>query len=129
MRTKFLMSVFFFLWEDKLFSHPSLLFSESEVSSIRKNLSQSPPLSKNSDNLNLLAIVYFDENHWCVWVNHKIIRPENSHDIDGFRLEKVTPHEATFSWLPSESLTPKKFTLYPHQTYIAKEQRIVGLAK
>jgi hypothetical protein len=118
MRTKSLWGILFSLWGDVLFAHPSLFFTEEDIKAIRdKARGEKDDCLK----LHLSALIYMDKNHWCLWVNHKIIRPETRGDIDGFYLESVMPHKVTFSWTPPESLTPKTFTLYPSQTYSAKK--------
>jgi hypothetical protein len=122
MKTKGFLSVFLFLWGNELFAYTSLFFTEEDIKSIRENQLDEQP---HSLNLHLSALIYMDQNHWTMWANHKIIRPETHGDIDGFHLQRVTPHEATFSWIPAESLIPKTFTLRPSQTYVGKEQKVI----
>ena len=126
MKTKALLSVFFPLWGNELLAYPSLFFTDEEIKAIHeKQLDEKP----HSLMLHLSALIYMDENNWCLWVNQKLIHPETCRDIDGFHLLSVMPHEVTFSWVPQDGTTPKTFTLRPSQTYITKDQNIVDAEK
>lgn len=106
MRISFLS--FLFLWGsgEPLFAHPSLFFTQEEIQSLNN---QGNELKK----LNLSAIVYIDKNHWSLWINNKVIRPENRHDLSGVKIEEVTPFEVKFSKTDSS----ESFILKPYQTY------------
>ncbi|OJW51045.1 MAG: hypothetical protein BGO67_11985 [Alphaproteobacteria bacterium 41-28] len=126
MKAKAFISVILSVWGNELFAYPSLFFTEEDIKSIREDQLDEQP---HSLNLHLSALLYIDQNHWSMWINHKIIRPETCHDIDGFHLEGVTAYGATFSRISSESLIPRTFTLRPFQTYIAREQKVVDEIK
>lgn len=106
---------FFVLMPSDLFAISSLLFTDEEVSFIEENFSQlkTDPLEVPYEKLSLTAIVYFDDGHWSLWVNDKMIGPETQDHLDPFYVEKVTPDEVTFSWKASPS---KIFSLRPPQT-------------
>lgn len=126
MKTKVLLSFIFAFWFNELFAYPSLFYTDQDMEAIHeKGLDE----KTRSQRLYLSALIYLDQNHWCLWVNHKIMRPETSHSIDGFHLERVMPHEVTFSWIPQDSTMPNTFTLRPSQTYVANEQKIVAGGK
>ncbi len=109
-----------------LCEYPSLLSTEQEITSICKNrFEKKQECSREFGKLHLKALVYFDKDHWTLWINNKIIRPENSHAIKGFCLENITFRNATFSWVVPPSLIPKKFTLNPGQTYDLNEHKII----
>lgn len=103
-------------------AYPSLFFTQDEMSLIQENRT-----FEDSGKLLLLAIVYCDRHHWSLWINHKIIRPENSSEIEGFQIEEVKPFEVTFSWYPQDSKLKKTFTLRPHQAFIRREQKIIDV--
>lgn len=106
------------IWGSELIAYPSLFFTDEDIKAIQEGESDK---TSHRLKLHLSALVYRDQNHWSLWVNHKIIRPETHRNIDGFHLERVRPHEVTFSWISRDSTTPKTFTLRPPQTYVAKE--------
>ena len=110
--------LFLFLTETPLLAHLSLLLTEKEVNLIHESLpSHDPHPSSDPGKLHLSAMIYIDEDHWSLWVNDKIIRPETRDNIEGFHLEKVTHEGATFSWTPPNGTVPVTFTLIPPQTY------------
>ena len=122
MKSKIFFSVLISLKGNILSAHPSLFFTKEEVNHIRECFSSKENSNlRDSGRLSLSALMYFDEGHWSLWVNDKIINPENSHEIKDFHLEKVTPREVEFSWTPPDSSTPIKFTLHPYQTYMARK--------
>ncbi|HUX79398.1 MAG TPA: hypothetical protein VMW10_06615 [Alphaproteobacteria bacterium] len=118
MQIKLLTSVYLSICGNELIAFPSLFFTDEDIKAIRESKRDK---TAHSLKLHLSALVYRDQNHWSLWVNHKIIRPETHRDIDGFHLERVMPHEVTFSWIARDSTTPIIFTLRPSQTYVTKE--------
>ncbi len=118
MKTKALACVFLFAWGNALLAYPSLFFTDEEIKCIHE---EGKDKKAHNLKLHLSALIYRDENHWSLWVNHKIMCSEMHGGIDGFHLERVKPHEVTFSWIPSDSLIPKTFKLRPSQTNVAKE--------
>jgi hypothetical protein len=106
---------FFVLMPISLLANPSLLFTDEEVSYIRENyLNQKTDVQEDSsEKLSLTAIVYFDENHWALWVNNKVIEPESRDQLELVYVEKVSPDEVIFSW---KALPSKTFSLSPPQT-------------
>jgi len=117
MKTRILLSLSVaFVWKIELYAYPSLLLTQEEISSIQ----ESQTCFKDSKRLFLQAIVYFDKDHWCLWINHKIIRPENRDELEDFHIESVEPFEVTFSWFPIDSKEQERFTLRPGQTFFSK---------
>ncbi len=132
MKNRILFALLIILKGSSLFAYPSLFFTEDETSSILENLHESNTLERAFENfgkLYLSAIVYFDEDHWSLWVNNLILRPDTPQDIESFHLEAVTPKSVKFSWRPSDGSPSKTFTLHPHQTYIAKNEMIIDGVK
>ena len=117
MKSKILLSMFISLKGNILSAHPSLFFTNDEIGHIRKCLAGKEVLG-NMSQLFLSGIVFLDEEHWSLWVNNKIIRPENRHEIEGFYLEQVRPKGVKFSWIPSGTSNQILFTLHPYQTYV-----------
>ena len=110
MRVRLLSFLFILSRSEALLAHPSLFFTQEEIDSLRGQ--EDNALEK----LNLSAIVYLDKDHWSLWINHKIIRPENRHDLSGFKIEDVTPFEVKFSSTDPLISPPSFFTLRPHQS-------------
>ncbi len=126
MKIEILLIFCILLSQIKLYAYPSLLLTEEEISCIRKNIRDRDfSTLKDIEKLKLSAMIYCDEDHWCLWVNNKVLRSGDIHKIEKFHLVKVDPDEATFTWISRQSLTQKTFTLRPHQTYIANKQKIV----
>lgn len=119
MRNRIRLSGFFVLMPTSLLATSSLLFTDEEVSYIRENYSnQKTDIQEEpSEKLSLTAIVYFDEKHWALWVNNKIIEPETRDQLDLVYVEKVNPDEVIFSW---KSFPSKIFSLHPPETIILK---------
>ncbi|MBY0293617.1 MAG: hypothetical protein K2W92_10080 [Alphaproteobacteria bacterium] len=122
MKNKIFLILFLLLKGNPLYSYPSLFFSDEEIFYIRENLQDE---EQSINPLYLLAIIYLDSSHWSLWVNHKIIRPETEHVIEGYHLEEVTSSTATFSWTPANTLTPLFFTLHANQTYLSKKRKVI----
>lgn len=105
MRIRFISLLFLWGSGEPLFAHPSLFFTQEEIDS----------LSGQEDGfktLHLSAIVYLDKDHWSLWINDKVIRPQNKHALSGFKIEEVTPFEVKFSKTDSS----ESFILKPYQT-------------
>ena len=96
----------------------SLFFSESEMALIKENLTN-PPVDRQS--LSLTSLIYYDDNHWSLWLNNKLFRPENVDELDDYELEKITPGGAHFFC----HLNQKSFLLHPHQVYMPFEEKIL----
>lgn len=120
MSIRIMLSGFFVLMPTNLLANPSLLFTDEEVSNIRENYSnqKTDVQEDSSEKLFLTAIVYFDENHWALWVNNKVIKPETRDQLGLVYVEKVSPDEVTFSLASSPST---RFSLYPPQMVILKK--------
>ena len=117
-----------FLSPRPLGSYPSLLLTEHEIHLIHQHLSPENNLhnkDSNSSDFSLSGIVYVDATHWSLWLNKRMIRPDNLHQIKGVNIEKVTPLMVKFSWFPPHSTLPILFTLRPNQIYLGKENRVV----
>ena len=113
-----------------LYAYDSLFFTEKERKTIQENLGDGPPpLLKEGNSFYLKAIVYMNEEIWSLWINQEIICPKTVHKMEKFRLEKVTPYDVTFSWMPPKSTRRKTFTLRPYQTYDLQEQKVVDRSK
>ena len=91
--------------------YPSLFFKDEEIVHFYKN--QKVPYSQND--LTLLAILYYDANHWTLWINDKIIRPDNIQELEGFHIKKVFPHKVELSKLSEEGEHLETITLRPYQ--------------
>ncbi len=117
---------FLLLKENPICAYESLFFTETEKDIIHENLleSKTHPF-KDREKFQLEALIYISEKIWSLWINNEIICPENVYKIKGYRIKKVTPWNVTFSWIPSNSSTPKTFTLCPYQAYDSKEQKII----
>jgi len=120
--------IIFFFSPYPLGSYPSLLLTEHEIRLIHQHLSLENNLQHNDSNpsnFSLSGIIYVDEHHWSLWLNKRMIRPDNLDQIKGVRIEKVTPLLVKFSWVPPRSTIPTPFTLRPNQTYLGKENRVM----
>lgn len=118
----------FFLFMPSLWAHTSLFFTQREVRLICQNLL---PVNKSKRDtscpaLYLSAIVYIDATHWAIWLNNRMIRSDDPHQINGFYIERVTPIEVKFSCDESPSSIPKTFTLRPHQVFYGKENEFIS---
>lgn len=111
---------FVVLMPTSLLANSSLFFTDEEVRYIRENYSnQKPDIQEElSEKLSLTAIAYFDENHWVLWVNNKVIEPETRDQLGLVYVEKVSPDEVMFSW---KSLPSKIFSLHPPETIILQK--------
>jgi hypothetical protein len=94
------LSSFLFLLSSSeiLLAHPSLFFTQEEIDSLSTQ-------DNEPEKLNLSAIVYLDKDHWSLWINDKVIRPENRDELPGFTIEEVTPFEVRLSSPSSSALT------------------------
>ncbi len=90
--------------------HSSLFFQEEEIAHIHEDKRDALKFGE----IKLFAILYTDDQHWSLWINDKMIHPENMHDLMGVRIKKVTPDEVTFSYISSKNAGVKTFTLRPH---------------
>lgn len=107
-----------FLWVLALFknvcafgaahTYPSLFFKDEEVARLHESNQET------CGALSLSAILYYDESHWSLWINDKIICPENAQEMEGFHIKKVSPHEVEFSHLSTEGEILETFTLRPY---------------
>jgi hypothetical protein len=79
--------LFVFFQISSLMAYPSLFFRADGPSSLAPTL----------ENLVLSGLIYVDGDHWCLWVNDKIIDPEHPHELGKYHLEKVTSQYADFS--------------------------------
>lgn len=115
-----MLSGFFVLMRTNLLAIHSLLFIDEEVKYIREIYSNQKTnvQEDSSEKLSLTAIVYFDENHWALWVNNKIIEPKTRDQFDHVYIEKVRSDEVIFSW---KSLHSKTISLHPPQTIILQK--------
>lgn len=129
MKNKLLLALCIVLTSTVSFADLSLLLTEEEISLIHQNLSTTgDKTTANLKNIRLVSIIYLDEFHWSLWVNDSLMRAETVHDVEGFHVEKVTPHGAKFSWTHPGTSFPIMFTLQPNQTYIAKKQMKIMVA-
>ena len=102
-----LLSFLFIICSGKaLQAHSSLFFTQEEIDFL--DIQSDAP-----EKLNLSAIVYLDKEHWSLWINDKVIRPTNLHDLSGFTVEEVTPFEIKVSPVSPET---SSFTLRPYET-------------
>jgi len=90
-------------------TYPSLFFDDEEIARLHESN------QATCGTLSLSAILYYDENHWCLWINDKVIRPENVEELMEFRIEKVSPDEVEFSQRSAEGEISETFILRPHQ--------------
>lgn len=88
----------------------SLFFKEEEISHIQEDKHD----VLRCEEIKLFAILYTNDQHWSLWINDKVIRPENRHDLGEVCIKKVTPDEVTFSYTSSKDADVKTFTLRPH---------------
>jgi hypothetical protein len=124
--------ILFFLLIPAFSAHSSLFFTKKEIQIIKKNILSQHKLNKMDKNLEYLylsSIIYVDEAHWTLWLNHQIIHSCDPQHIHGFQIEKVTPLMAEFSWIPPQSADPVKFTLHSHQMFLGKENRTIQIFK
>ena len=98
----------------------SLFFSENEIALIKENLVDSKAYSQN---LSLTSLIYYDDNHWSLWLNKKLFHPENIHELENYELKKVTPTGAHFSC----RLNQKTFSLHLYQVYAPLEEKIFDM--
>lgn len=90
-----------------LHAHSSLFFTQDEINTIHK-------ISPLKQNLHLSSLLYIDDMHWAVWINGECIRPENRHDLENFKIEKVIASNVTIKCDNSS----KTLTLRPNETVI-----------
>lgn len=111
---------------------PSLFFTETETNFIKNKFLFQKKLEKaeiiKPENLYLSAILYVDEAHWTLWVNHQVVHASDTHPIPGYRIEKVTPLSVVFSHTSPPS-RPKLFTLRAHDMYLSTENKIIKINK
>jgi len=105
-----------------LYAYPSLLFTETEREHIEQRKLKS---LEQFENLYLASILYADENHWSLWLNHQIIHATDSRKMKEFYIKKVTAYSVDFAWLPPHSVSPIYFTLYPNKMYLKRERRVI----
>jgi hypothetical protein len=98
-------------------SYPSLFFNDEEMVYFYKN--KKVPCSQND--LILLGILYYDKSSWSLWINDKIIHPDNVQELEGFHIEKVAPDEVEFSRLSDEGKEGENFTLQPYRGHSRKK--------
>lgn len=98
----------------------SLFFSENEVKLIKEGLVNT---KTQSQNLSLTSLIYYDDNHWSLWLNKKLFHPENIHELEGYELKKVTSTGAHFFC----RLNHKTFSLHLHQVYVPFEEKIFDM--
>lgn len=109
---------------------PSLFFTEKEIHLIKQKFlfqNEVEKIDKKLENIYLSAIIYVDESHWTLWANQQAVHALNPHPIDGYNIEKVTPHAAVFSYIPSNSTASKKFTLPLHHMFLSAENKIIKI--
>jgi hypothetical protein len=116
--------VLLFLFAPTLLAQPSLFFTENEIKLIHQNMAFTHKLDKSYD-LYLSSIVYVDEAHWTLWLNNQIIHATDPQQLEHFQIKRVTAFQVEFSWLPSHSTIPLRFTLRPHQIYRGRENRVI----
>lgn len=92
-------------------SYPSLFFKDEEIVHFYKN--KKAPCSQND--LTLLAILYYDNNHWTLWINDKVIRPDNIQELGGVHIKKVSADEVELSKLSEKGEHLETVTLQPYQ--------------
>lgn len=90
-------------------TYPSLFFKDEEIARLHESNQET------CEALSLSSILYYDESHWCLWINDKIIRPENAEELMEFQIEKVSPDEVEFSQRSAEGKISEIFTLRPYQ--------------
>ncbi len=88
--------------------YPSLFFKDDEIARLHESNQET------CGALSLSAILYYDENHWSAWINDKIIRPDNTQDLEGFHIEKISPDEVEFSQRSAEGEILETFSLRPY---------------
>lgn len=91
-------------------SYSSLFFKDEEIAHFYKN--EKAPYSQND--LTLLAILYYDATHWALWINDKVIRPDNVQELEGFHIEKVSLQEVTLTHPSPEGKELETLTLRPY---------------
>ena len=109
---------------------PSLFFTETEINLIKNKFLFQNKLEKieiTPENLYSSAILYVDNTHWTLWLNHQMVHASDPHPISGYHIEKVTPLAAVFSYLPSQPSPPKKFTLPVHHIFLGTENKIIKI--
>ncbi|MBA3813087.1 MAG: hypothetical protein H0X26_01125 [Alphaproteobacteria bacterium] len=115
-----------------LWAHPSLFFTEKDVSLINQSFflkRQVIKTDKEKENLYLSALVYVNETHWTLWLNNRMIHSTDPHTIQGFHIEKVTPLEAVFSWHSPQSKAPLRFALRSHEMFLGNEKKVIQIWK
>jgi len=110
MKNKALAISLFLITECALQARPSLFFTQKEVSHLREGYQG----LKRRD-LFLSAILYCDKSNWSLWINGEVIRSENAHELEGFRIARVTPYQVEFF-----SEKGKSFILRPFQRWDLK---------
>lgn len=73
------------------------------------------------DILFLSAILYFQPNHWTVWINDKIYTPENDED-EFLKLINVTQHSVE---IELKDFTKKPSKMRANQSLITNGKRII----
>jgi hypothetical protein len=110
--------IFFFLIHS-LWASPSLFFTKDEINLIH---SVNKRTTEISETLHLSAIIYLNQDHWSLWLNNKLIRPQQPLNIKGLQVEQVTPHHVRFVWHSPASSEDLKFTLRPNQIFLLNEK-------
>jgi|GEM_PF-3695226 len=88
--------------------YPSLFFTDEEIArGHEKN-------QKTWGTPSLSAILYHDEDHWAVWINDKIIRPDNVQEVEEFHIENVSLQDVIVSRPSPEGEGVETLTLRPY---------------
>ena len=117
------MVMIFLLLIPSLWASPSLFFTKEEINLIH---AVDKKTENSSETIDLSAIVYMNQDHWSLWLNNRLIRSHQSLDIKGLHIEKVTPHNVTFSWCSPTSSVPLTFTLRQNQIFLVNEKRVLS---
>ncbi|EKE09585.1 MAG: hypothetical protein ACD_16C00132G0007 [uncultured bacterium] len=100
-----------------LFLFLSLFFSEADLKVIQNHFT---PLKEERQNVSLNSLIYTDENHWSLWINHQLYQPQTIHQLKGYKLIGIGQKGAKFFCLKYKRL----FFLQPDQTYVQKKQKV-----
>ncbi|MBS0272406.1 MAG: hypothetical protein JSR85_07160 [Proteobacteria bacterium] len=125
MKNNILVSLFVFLGMNSILAHPSLFSREGQISS----LNTTEELNQRDEDIFISGLIYFDQEHWCLWVNAKMMTPEAERKIGNYYLESVTPHYAEFSYTSSQLAEKKFLRIRPQQAPIIGEKKIVDEMK
>jgi len=90
-------------------AYSSLFFTEEEVR--ERQTPQERFLTH--EQLSLSGILYLGENHWTVWINGTIIRPDTVSKLKGFHITKVTPYEVEISRMTQDQRLAETIILRP----------------